>query len=136
MQAPDTGFLPALRHDRNDGQEMPSPLLLHDVLPKPVEPLIFSVSPNREPVHHDDQSGSFYDHVIGKPIYNCRMWGFQTSELDDIIRIALASTEDGWVHGAGLLILCIQRRLLRYVNVARPAKNQMGVVRLRSVRER
>lgn len=83
------------------GNENVLGLLSPDVKLYPVEPHIFSVYPESEPIHHYDQNVSFYDRVIGNRIYNRLMWGYRISEFQDFTRNALASTKPGWVLDAG-----------------------------------
>jgi SAM-dependent methyltransferase len=89
--------LPIMTND----SEMISGLLSPDVDLYSVEPHIFSVYPESEPIHHYDQNVDFYDRVIGNPIYNRLMWGYSTVEFTSFMRTALESRKSGWVLDAG-----------------------------------
>jgi len=78
-----------------------SGLLSPDVTLYSVEPHIFSVYPESEPIHHYDQNVPFYDRVIGNRIYNHVMWGYNISEFLAFTHSALLSRKSGWVLDAG-----------------------------------
>ncbi|MGD1992024.1 MAG: class I SAM-dependent methyltransferase [Anaerolineae bacterium] len=80
---------------------MLSALLSPGVILKSVEPHIFSVFPDSDPVHQYDRSVVFYDRVIGNPVYNRLLWGYSISEFADFARAALSSETSGWVLDAG-----------------------------------
>jgi len=78
-----------------------SGLLSPDVVLYSVEPHIFSVYPESEPIHHYDQNVSFYDRVIGNRFYNRLMWGYKISEFSDFTQTALDYRKSGWILDAG-----------------------------------
>ena len=82
-------------------REMISELLLPGVALYSVEPHIYSVYPDSEPIHDYDQAVDFYDRVIGNLIYNWIFWGYSISEFTDFIRMVIARAGSDPILDAG-----------------------------------
>jgi SAM-dependent methyltransferase len=116
--------------------DMITSLISPDVVLYTVEPHIFSVYPDSEPIHPYDNSVTFYDRVIGNRIYNRLLWGYRISEFSDFTRTSLATSKSGWILDAGCGSLVFTSRTYAKYNERSVVMLDQSIQMLRAAKTR